>query len=1023
MEDILLNVSPRMERAINLMNDEEFDHANDVLNQELDEQPNNSAVYWLQLLAQRQCNSEDMLIHRGIPFSNERSYNYACRYATAEQKEHYEKVAKKTLFFTHSNVLQCAAKNDVFRMNKWIGHYAANSSSDDPFLEVHTLLAKAGGLANPGEFSLGIIAVLHTLYQQVTEDVDTTDVLKALGEMFAAFSKLFAQKAVEAATVSLKDIDFDVDANKADATLRKRAAALLKENNDILCWVDPAGAWEKWGGKLLLPDTLPDGSTTNVKERLAAFVKQLWGADGQWVVARYAVVDAIYDQLGDEEARKAFHEAVLKRADVTAQELQYLALRSQKSSEAAWKLVKVLSNNLTVALPPLDIKKKVDNFLKKQLENGEERTAILALIKEKREWALTLENQVLEPLAPWAKRAVQAENSPYQAEWDSFNEALRQTVAAYVTTCDETEEAVNRAVADFDNEVQTSSERSGKTAAIISGVTLGIAVAAFAVCVYWLLAPQQVIMHSIYWLYGCLLGGWCVLRPILTAIQKAQKESRRLRKKAKSDKAQYTSACRKFTNWAPRFTNITFLLSVAVCLWSLLTFNTHIGVIPLADADDFALLNTNPLGHYRLEADVNAEDKALPSVKFFFGEIDGNGYTLSNVATTDTPWIVQNFGKLHHLTFQGGTWQQALVKNNRSKMMDISVSDVARSFDEVLQQAFEVGVLAQKNTKKGLLANCRITDGAVTVVSEQFVQPKKFLFGAFAAQNNGEVVNCHTNTAVTFELGWLTGVNAPRYALGGLVGRNDGTLDGSSYTGKFNVTVNDKSETHGALVYVGGLVGENGSATRSFFNGELAVNVTADNEADGQTVCSIGAIGGQSAMKNAYAQGKLSVVCRDSEEKTILSHVGALTGTIYADDVIENSYHSLACSVKTTDSKKKTTTCDYCIVAGYKPQYSTSPDVVNSFVYGTKRAAKSCGQEDLVTENSYKSASIFPNGKNLKPAKTMTTTAFLAKTLGWSDEIWEMTNGKLPTLKPVVYSEETVSDDTATTTTQQEEAK
>ncbi len=242
MDSILSQLTPRMERAINLMNDEEFDRAIDVLNQELDEQPKNSAAYWLQLLAERQCSNEDTLINRGIPFTDERSYTYACRYATAEQQAHYTQVAEKTLFFTHTKVLWCATKDDVFRMNKWIGHYAAHCSENDPLTDIHTLLAKAGGLVNPGEYSLGLVTVLHTLYKHITTDVDTTDVVNALGNMFEVFSKLFAEKAVKAATVSLKDTDFNVDAAKADATLRKRAATLLQNDGDVLCWIDPATA-------------------------------------------------------------------------------------------------------------------------------------------------------------------------------------------------------------------------------------------------------------------------------------------------------------------------------------------------------------------------------------------------------------------------------------------------------------------------------------------------------------------------------------------------------------------------------------------------------------------------------------------------------------------------------------------------------------------------------------------------------------------------------------------------------------
>ncbi len=1021
MDGLLSQLTPRMERAINLLNDEEFDRAIEVLNQELDEQPKNSVVYWLLLLAERQCNNQETLINRGIPFEKERSYTYACRYATAEQREHYEQAAVKTLFFTHTKVLRCALENDVFRMNKWIGHYAANCSQNDSLAALHKLLKKAGGLVEQGKHSLGLLSVLHTLYQNGNTVVDTSEVAIALGNLFEGFEKLFAEKAVEAATVSLKGVDFDTDAVKADATLRKRAAALLQENDDILCWTNPAAVWENWGGTPALADTLPDGSPTAVLERLRLFVKRLTDTDTKWTVDRYAVIDALYDTLGDEEAREAFHQSILARKDITVQEMQYVALRAKNGGEAAWRCVKALSNNLSIELPPLDIKKKVDAFLKNQLADQQKRDATLTMLKEKREWTLTLERQVLDPLTPWAERALQAENNPYQSEWNAFTESLHNATQAHTAACDEAIDTVTQAIGNFDNDLQASSQRNGKTAVIISSVALAVAVAAFVVSVYWLLSPQQVLKYSVYLLYGLLLGGWLLLRPILVAIQKAQKESRRLRNQPQSEAAHYTAACRIFTNWAPRLTNAAFLLSLVALVWSLLTFNTHIGVLPIDDIDDLSLLITNPLGRYRLETDLDLQDNALPTVKFFFGEIDGNGHAVSHAAQTDAPWIGRNFGKLHNLTFRDGTWQQALVGKNHGRLLNISVNGVTRTFGEALPKKFDIAVLAESNGKYGTLANCQITDGAITFTAEN-AHVKRFRFGAFAAQNKGTVINCHTDTPITFKLDWLTGHGSPDYEWGGLIGNNRGVLDGSSYTGKFNVTVNDTSATSLASLYIGGLIGNNGSAARSFFDGELVVSVTADETADGQTACSVGAVGGHAAMNNTYAQGELSVVCRDSKNKTVKAYVGALTGTLKADDVIENSYHALTCSVKTTTAKNKTTTCDYCIVVGTKVSNSADPDLVNSFVYGTKKASKSCGQEDLVIENSYKSASIFPNGKHLKPAKTMTTKSFLTKTLGWSEEIWEMKDGKLPTLKSVVYTEET-ADDTATTTTQLKEGK
>lgn len=1023
MEGNASHSNPRLERACNLLADETFDRAVDVLNQELDENPHNSEAYWLLLLAQRQCVDENTLIHRGIPFTNDTAYTYACRYADEAQQAHYQQAAESTLFFTHTQVLQCAAKGDTFRMKKWIGHYAAHCpQKDDRFLALHTLLGKMGGLAVPSNGTIGMVATLHGIYRELEGRFPTEEVTAALNNAFTVFMKHFTGEAVAAASVSAKSADYTVDPERADEDLRKRAAALLKENDAIRRWIDPVAVWNDCGKLPPLPATLPDGSPTDRTARARLLAELLQKEKPEWDIKRYAVIDALYDACGDEDGRLAFHRSILKRKGVTAKELQYLALRSSEGAEAAWQYVLSQSDKLTVALPPLDAEKPVEKFLKKELGDEARRTAIRALLEERRQWTATLEAQVLQPLEAWANRALQAPDSPHRSEWEAFTDALHRAVTALTATCDTLLDKVNTAIADYDATLLKNSQSSGKKAAITSSITLGLAFVGLLLSVYWLLAPQQVLNHSVYILYGCLLGGWLVLRPILVAIQKAQRESRRLGDKMSNEAARYTPACRRLTTWAPRLTNVAFFASVAALVWSLLTFNAHVGVQPINKAEDFAKLLTNPLGHYQLAADIDLAATELPTVPFFFGEVDGGGHKLLNAAQGESTWIGRNFGKIYNLTLENGTWQQALVNNNHGTLRDLAVNNVTRAFGEALPKSFRLAVLAENNT--GIIANCRLTGGAVKFTADYTVS-NALLLGAVAAKNKGTVINCHSDMPITLGLNWMSAKAPGDHEIGSLVGNNDGgTVEGSSYTGKFTAAIADGISNGSGHLYAGGLIGHEGTVSRSFFNGELAVTLTApkDSGADGHTYCYAGAISGASGMSNSYAQGKLAVTSRAECDKTFTVYTGALTGNIPVGARLENCYHSLACSVKNTPYKKKTASYDYCIVAGRASQVGEVAHLVNSFVYGTKKANNSCGEEELVIENSYKSASLFPNGKNLKPARTMTTVKFLTETLGWSDEIWVMKDGSLPTLKPMVYTEATDDTPTATTTTTEKEA-
>lgn len=1019
MEGFGNNKSPRIERALNLLADEAFDRVVEVINAELDENPSNSYAYWLLLLAEHQCASENVLVQRGIPFTKEKTYGYVLRYASEAERKHCEDIAQSTLFMTHTKALLCATQGDVFRMKKWIGHYAGHCQEEDQLNQLHKMMEKAGGLTEVNDYTLGVLAILYHIYGALGQSVGGA-VQEQIGKLYAQCVEKMMERISQTATVGTKKLSYKEDPQKTDKELREKAVKAL-EDPDIRRFVDPEGVWQENKGTPGLPETMPDGTAVRTEVRIALLIGKLL-ENPVWEVGRYAVIDGLYDRIGDEQGRNAFHKSILERKELTDIELQYLALRSNDPKEAAWQYVKRATGDFSVSLPNMGEGKDVEKFLKNSLWDNAKRKEIQKTLEQSKDRAKGQEEKILQPLSVWAQVATAAPDSPYKAPWEEFTKKVHTAVEERVKAYEDLQEKVKTAIEDYDQNLAKRSATTGRIAAVVSLVALVIGLVPLLWAAALLLKPDLVLNYPMYPLYGISLGATLVLILIARGIQKSQKEAKRI--KNDSPMAKYTPGCRRFTNAAPALTGFAGLLAAAGLALSFFTAGSQIGDQTISTPEDFNKIAQFPSGQYVLTADVDMAGQALPEVVVFSGTFNGNGFAIKN-ANQKSAWIQNNMGKVQNLTLQDSTVAKALVENNQGLIRKVSATNVTMALPEELPDELYLAMLVETNKDAGIVAECQISGGGVKMEGKLPV-PDGLYLGSMVAKNAGQIISCHSNAAITLKGDWSEGDKNPRYFIGGLVGSGyEGAIIGASYTGTISGNLEDNIETTDLILYVGGLAGIDANIQKSFFNGKLTLKLTTP-KGKGTTTCFVGALAGSGTASDSYAKGKLTVENTVKTKKTVTLRLGALLGRGLGDTAVTNCYHSLTCSISNKLKGEKEVSYNYCKLVG------EAANVENSFVYGTKKVKKIWGKHSLNYAACYVAKALSVDQKDLKGEGELKTVkdprkaGWIGEKLGWSPDIWALEEGKLPELQPVVYEDapatETTGETTVETTTSEEAA-
>ena len=197
------------------------------------------------------------------------------------------------------------------------------------------------------------------------------------------------------------------------------------------------------------------------------------------------------------------------------------------------------------------------------------------------------------------------------------------------------------------------------------------------------------------------------------------------------------------------------------------TVHAETPIISISNCDDLLQINDNPKGHYELTANISC-DQTFEPISYLKGELNGNGFTLSNLKLTGT----ENVGLF-------GQLRDATVRN-------LTLSNISVTGTSTIQS---IGVIAGR-AYDSYLTNVTIDNSTVTA-------PVKVVHGAGMLVGNIEdttvdmvkVSNSNLTVAHTNALGMLFGQT------------KDSQL--TELVNSYNVLTitNDKQE------FVGGIVG------------------------------------------------------------------------------------------------------------------------------------------------------------------------------------------------------------------------
>lgn len=269
------------------------------------------------------------------------------------------------------------------------------------------------------------------------------------------------------------------------------------------------------------------------------------------------------------------------------------------------------------------------------------------------------------------------------------------------------------------------------------------------------------------------------------------------------------------------------------------------------------------------------------------------------------------------------------------------------------------GVLDGNNNT---IRNIALTDGAFVLSNIGTI--KNLIFddvrirnaagnvGTVAASNSGVIENCKvTNLSVV----------VPSECIGGLVGYNTGKIANSSVSG----TVKCSNSTANTLS-IGGLAGKSEGANARIENCFATASVIASVGSPMTNGIYMGGLVGQlddSSVVNCYAAYKTNYSNSNSDEANIGGLVAKATDATLAN-------------------------CFGVCEENVGGEIATSIDGV-------------CAAGSVTATNCYYSTELSSTVANCtaKSASDMKTSEFVLSTLGWSEDVWIVTNGDLPTLK------------------------
>ncbi len=386
------------------------------------------------------------------------------------------------------------------------------------------------------------------------------------------------------------------------------------------------------------------------------------------------------------------------------------------------------------------------------------------------------------------------------------------------------------------------------------------------------------------------------------------------------------------------------------------------------------LLAMGPIYHYILANDIDLEGAAWTPVgtteKPYTGTFDGQGHAIKNFTITELSSRIGLFGE------------------NAGVIRNLGVEDIRINWDKYSpwkdssEDRLNAGGLVGYNRENGLIENCH-TMGSIkiTLRSQQvsgWPTSNAVHVGGLVGYNDGTIGRCYSSCSVSGYSKNGTNNNYAGGSAGGFAGVNRGTIENCYATGK---------------VFVSGYVNTN-------------------NQWAGQCDISAGGFSGSAAagsvIKNCYATGNVSCngTCGASKarESLLFVQIGGFAGWASegsdgkAGAIFENcvAFGNLNSYLNSQASSNASSKAIYKH-GGFLGEGDTGVTVKNCYVPDAQSIVQS--------HQAYKFTGTENTMGSKKSLEEIKTVSFFVDTLGWSDEVWEMTEGSFPVLKVKISAE------------------
>ncbi len=963
-----------LERGHYFLQEEQFKAADLYFNRVLDAEPNNHAAYWGLLLCAYQCrNTAELYTVNAAPFDNNTHYQHALEHADEASAAGYRAVLGSTLLACHARILEHFEAGNAFLLKEWAAHYKASAAKNPAFEALHKLINKDGKparLADPT--TAATLLAFDRLYDGVDTSPDKID--KLIDKLRTTVKRLYAAATKQA----LEDLARLHPAKNAalDQWAQPTATALLPE-------IDLSAA------RIGL-----DGNGQTISARYltlaAALEKTAHKTEADCAAILYCYEQAEAHAASDEErkaaeaAKRAYSDRAVAGADVPPAVILYFIGKFPQNGDYCRRYVAYQTADYGKKLTSYPTDKALSNFLEKKRDDYTVDTAEemaqkqLSRITEcEQEYAAHLAD-----VTPYADKALLllAEPQAFKTDWDAYCARIREQHEKTLATLRERHSQVVKKRQADDKAGSSGATSKGVFAVIGAYLAVCLSVPLLLCALYTLKNPAELLQYPLIPTFLIALGACWILHLIKRGITKKLKNYH-------PTKYALPKACTVLLKLAPTLSLLFSLACAATFVYSFVTFPKNIGAIPIACVEDFVHIKRAPNANFILTADITVDTETSPQIKRFYGNLNGNGHTITNLTINEYA-IKTNHGIIENLTLKSPVFidDGAMTRRNRGTLRNVIVTKPK------LGEDISFYGLAEQN--RGRMESCTIKSAGGPCSS----------FVGFTEKNFGEILACSvTDANLTVDADFA-----------GIAGVNERTLAGCSFSG--NV------KSHSAYGLTRLLRNDKATVKQCFTSGNLTATVRLSGL--------IGGVRDACVVENCYSTAKLTLKPSDPYNSYAIGLIGGI------DDIKDNKTaivrHCYFGGSVNTRAGKGTTNYGFVgamvgdtdISSGrsdYQKEYYIDFDgcfAVASYSFGVKRSADSEGYLPVKIDTSY-FTSVHDLSDVLvttsKPAiankSRVLNTKFLTKTMGWDTEIWNIQNGKLPTLKPYVIPVEVVATD------------